>query len=366
MRIFYFITKSSEGGAQTVVYELLLGHKRNGDEVKVMAEGEGWLAQKTVELGFAYEENKYMRKSYNPLTLLRAMKIMRSSVMSFGADIVSTHSSFSGIIGRFAIRNSIPVVYTTHGWGFTYGKNIFKFLNILGEKLAGIYTEKIICVSERDKRIALQYKIVPGRKLAVIYNGVSVNKTFESVSGNELKIGFIGRIDWPKRQDLLVEAISNLPENLGNQIKVLFIGDGPGKSALIKQTKKLNIDQLASITGNMSREEALKILSTCSISVLLSESEGMPMSVLESLRLGIPVVANAVGGISEAVDSTVGRLLPSNPTPKALTNALAELIEKTELRIKLSIAALARGEKFSAENMCKETFSLYSKILSSS
>lgn len=361
MRVFYFITKSGEGGAQTVIAELLHGHKTRGDEVCVMASGEGWLATYTKTLEFTYIENSSMRKSYNPFVIFKAASKYRNAVVAWKPDIVSVHSSFSGFIGRIALLGKKTVVYTTHGWGFTYAYSALKVFNILVEKIAALFCAAIICVSKRDKRIAQQYRIAPERKLFTIYNGVST-ESIEKRGNAGLSVGFLGRIAHPKRQEFFLEAFALVPEEIKKQTTLLFIGGGDVER-LKEKTKALGLSTQTIITGELSRDEALAHLSTCSCSVLVSFSEGFPMAVIEALQLGVPVIANAVGGISEVVDTSVGRLLPANLTVHALSNAIAELLEKKELREELSKNARKRGEEFSAKQMCSETFALYERLL---
>lgn len=365
MRIFYFITKSQQGGAQVVIYELLCAHKKKGDTVLVMAGEVGWLSQKTIELGFTFQQNSFMRKTYNPFTVVKAMQTVRKSVRSWRPDIVSVHSSFSGFIGRVALAGRVPVVYTTHGWGFTYRNKAFKPLTVFAEKIAGVFCDKIICVSKRDYAVALRYRIAPQRKLVHIYNGVDTSGIRAEKSNGFVTIGFVGRMAPPKRQDLLLDAFAMLPHALRAKASIVYVGDGPQKQNVQKQTVALGMGERVQFLGALPREQAMQALSACSIAVLLSESEGFPLSVIEALQLGVPVLANAVGGIPEAIDTRVGRLLPPDPDVEAISNALAELIGNDALRHELSQNAVEKGMHFSAREMSKETRELYCSIIDS-
>ncbi len=356
MRVFYFITKSETGGAQSVIYELLHAHRARGDQVVVMAEGQGWLAQETQKMGFNYEENPFIRKTYNPRILLRAIRRYRMAVGKFSPDVVSVHSSFSGFIGRIALRNRYPVVYTTHGWGFTYGWGGYRWIGVLLEKFAARFCRAIICVSERDRRIAREYHIAPEHMLVQIYNGVDVGGRQANDQGR-IRIGFVGRFDWPKHQALLVDAVALLPITLQEKITMVFIGGGSHIDKIKEKAPK------AIFVGEVSRGEALDLLSTCTISVLLSASEGFPLSVIESLQLGLPVLANAVGGIPEVIDMNVGILVPQEPSASVVAEALTTLLADTSVRTVLASNAKDRGQQFSVESMIRQTFSLYDGIV---
>jgi len=358
MRVFYFLTKSEQGGAQSVVYELLRAHKTRGDEAVVMAQGNGWLAAETRTLGFSYIENPFMRKTYNPRTLLRAARTYRSAVRSVLPDVVSVHSSFSGFIGRVFRIAGIPVVYTAHGWGFVYGKRR-KWLNKLGERYAARSTDALVCVSQSDKAIALRNGIIAERKIFVIHNGVDIDVL---ASKKISSIVFVGRFAWPKQQRVLIEAFALLPQSLREKYRVVCIGGGSELDDAKEKAKTLNVSQSITFTGDLPRDEALAVMSSATISVLISNSEGFPMSVIESLQLGLPVIANDVGGIKEAVDDSVGRILPPAPNAPAVANALTELLSDDERLGRLSLAAKERGKLFSAEHMSTEVFALYERL----
>ncbi len=362
MKVFYFITKSEEGGAQTVIYELLRAHQVRGDDVVVMASGKGWLCTKTQELGYRYEENQYMQKTYNPLVLFRALMRYRQAVRTFSPDIISVHSGFSGIIGRIGLLNQYQVVYTTHGWGFTYRRAVWNVIPLLAEKFAGIFCRNIICVSKRDYMVAVKHRIVPEKKLRIIYNGVDIGER-RAHDSSLLRVAFVGRMSWPKRQDILVDAVAELPQAIREKISVIFIGGGLYESSLKEMVSKLHLSSIITFLGEKSREDTLDLLATCSIAVLLSESEGFPMSVIEALQMGLPVIANAVGGIPEVVGASVGRLVPVTATPAIVAEALVGLIENETLRVDFSKAAQVQGRQFSTERMSRETFALYDEVI---
>lgn len=362
MRAFYFLTKSEQGGAQTVVYELLREHKKRGDEAIVMANGNGWLMQETKALGFHYIENQHMRKSYNPFSVLRAALLYRKAVRETVPDLVSCHSSFSGIIGRVFKWGSIPVVYTTHGWGFAYGSKLFFWPGLIAEKIAAWRGDAIICVSESDRTIARQYRIAPERELFLIHNGAAVPAGDGDVSEKNT-IAFLGRFSWPKRQDILLDAYAMLPNELRKSAGLLFIGSGPEENDMRRKVGKLRLQESVQFAGNQSRDAALTLLSKASVMVLVSHSEGFPMSVIEALQLGVPVIANDVGGIGEMVDDTVGRLLPSAPDAQFLADALTETLSNPQMLKSLSRAATERGTQFSAKHMSDQTILLYTSLI---
>lgn len=365
MRVVYFITKSELGGAQMVVYELLRAHTERGDDVVVMANGNGWLAEKTRTLGFEYVENSYMRKTYNPWTLWRAGRTFARAVKRFHPDIVSLHSSFSGFVGRIFLRRRYPIIYTAHGWGFTAGTSwLRKIVAICAEKITARYAQFVVCVSNFDRMQALKYRVVPSKKIRVIHNGVSVAQycTERNTTGHT-EIVFVGRFAVPKRQDVLIEGFSYISGALREKSHITLIGSGPEEKYIKECIRRARIESRVTILSNLSYEESLTRVARSDIAVLLSDWEGFPMTIVEAMQLGVPVVANAVGGISEAVDDSVGRLLPRFVAKEQICKTLTELIENPSLRSTLGEHAQKRGAQYTGEIMAQCTFQLYNDVL---
>lgn len=365
MKVFYFITKSELGGAQMVVYELLRAHKDKGDEVVVMAHGTGWLAEKTRTLGFKYVENPYMRKTYNPWILLRAAITFVHAVKKFHPDVVSLHSSFSGVVGRLALRRGYSIVYTAHGWGFTAGTSwLRKGIAIVGEKIVARYARSIICVSNFDRMQALKYRVVPSKKVRVIHNGVSVAQyRAERNSTGHTEIIFVGRFAAPKRQDLLIEGFSYVSGALREKSHITLIGSGPEEKYIKECIRRARIESRVTILSSLSYEQTMLRVAQSDIAVLLSDWEGFPMTIIEALQLGVPVVANDVGGVSESIDDSVGRLLPRFVAKEQVCKTLTELIENSSLRKTLGEHAQKRGAQYTGEIMAQLTFQLYNDVL---
>lgn len=361
MKIFYFLTKSEVGGAQTVVFELLQAHHKRGDSVTVMASGNGWLAERVREFGFDYIENQWMRKTYNPVTIFRAGLFYRKMVSLFSPDIVSIHNSFSGVIGRFFRVRKIPVVYTAHGWGFVYGSPLMKYPGLFLEKIASRFCDAIICVSQSDLRIAQTYKVAPLSMLHVVHNGVDVER-FVGNRADTPHVVFVGRFAHPKLQGLFVEACALLPQTLKETMTVSFVGSGPLEQDVRTKVKQSGLEHV-SFSGECSREEGLRIVATAWITVLLSESEGFPMSLIESLQLGVPVVASDVGGVNEIVTNDVGILVGRGTSSREVASIFERLLSNKALVESLSVESKLRGRLFSGAEMSKKVFALYESLI---
>lgn len=360
MKILYVITKSEEGGAQTHVYQLSRYFINQGYEVAVMSNPGGWLEAEIKKLGGKFYANLNFSNSYNPLNLLKSIVGIKSVVMDFQPNVVHCHSSMAGLLGRLAVRGSVPTLYTAHGWGFNNGVPFLqKQLAILGERFAAQYCDRIICVSKFVKDLALKYKIAKAEKFEVIYNGVETNYLLSKKTDNKIRIIFVGRLADPKRPLLLLQTITNLPNELKTNLEVLVIGNGPLKTELENYINNNNL-YLVKMLGNLSREAVLLKLCHSDIFVLLSQWEGLPLSALEAMSVGLPVVVSNVGGLSEVINSNNGFLINN---AGQLSEVLSNLIQMEDLRKKIGDAARQSIiESYSIEKMLMRIEGLYKSL----
>lgn len=370
MRIFYLITKSEPGGAQTHIYQLSKHLAARGHQIAVMSYPDGWLANQADQLEIPFYGNKFLSNSLNIFKDVKAGKILKKAIDDFKPDLVSCHSSKAGIIGRLIIKNKIPTIFTAHGWAFTTGTPLWrKVLAVIAEKVAASYCEKIICVSRNDKQLAVKYRIIAPEKLLVIHNGVEINGSSE-MSGSKFlsgKVGivFMGRLARPKDQLLFLEAFNGLSEEIKNKTEVVIIGDGPKKKKLEYFIKDNYLSKYVYLSGSLPRRKVFSTLQNSHIFVLISDWEGFPRSVLEAMSCSLPVIASDVGGVGEAVDGRNGFLI-GRKNRKEIKEALKKLIKNPSLAIKMGRFSRERAEKeFSLEKMLKKTSNLYYEILSS-
>lgn len=361
MRILYLITKSEEGGAQTHVAQLVGYFTGKGHEVAVMSYPGGWLEGEVKKAGAVFFPNPYFANSYNPLRSLKAILEIRIAVRVFKPELVHCHSSVAGFLGRLAVRNKVPTIFTAHGWGFNdYVGPVSRFAAAAAEKIAAYYTAKIICVSEFTKNLALKHKIAPAGKFVVVYNGIEKfgEEKKAKVAGEKLKIVFVGRFAEPKEPEILVRAYASLDEGVKNNAELLIVGEGPKREALLKLIA-VDTGGAIKLLGRLSRSEVLKILAEADISVLASKWESFGLSALEAMSAGLPVVVSRVGGLPELVDESSG-ILVEKSDEKGMKEALEKLIRNPELRKKLGEAARLRAENmFSLDGMLAKTEAVY-------
>jgi len=360
MRLLYLITKSEVGGAQTHVVDICSYFKKKGYEIAVMSSGDGYLKKGCCDLGVVFEDNIFFNNSANPIKIYKAIMGIRKYVREYKPDIVHCHSSFASILGRLVIRGKIRTIYTAHGWGFNIGMKLWvKYPVLFLEKLCAPYTDTYICVAKFVKNLGLKYRLAPESQFKVVYNGVKNQSQImrnQSQQGERINLIFVGRLAEPKKPELIIDALIDLPEEVKKHIKFTIIGEGPKRKFLktFLSDKRINIE----FKGSLSRDRVLKNLKTADIFISISTWEGFPYTILEALSCGLPVVTNNVGGVAEVINSKNGILV--NNEVGQIQEALLRLINDEKLRVELGEQArLDILEKFSIEKMLQKIEEIY-------
>ncbi len=356
MRILYSITKGEIGGAQVHVLQLAKFMKDSGHAAAIMSASNSWLEWEATRLGIRFYPNNYFSNSFNPFRILKSFSHVKKIVSEFSPDVVHAHSSFAGIVTRLAVRNKVPTIFTAHSFAFTDGASIFRRLIApLSERIAARYTKKIICVSEYDRQLALRYKIAPAEKLITIHNGV------EGVKGSSIEkeriFICVGRLAYPKEYILLVEAFAST--RLSDS-KLVIVGDGPDKGKIKTKIKRLKLEDRVILLGELSPVEVAEEMQKAACFVLISKHEGLPMTILEAMSAGLPVIASNVGGIPEEIDKSCGILVQN--TQEDIANAL-QTLSNPFIQKEMGEAAKKKFEdNFTLEKFLQATEKVYEEV----
>lgn len=361
MRVFYLVTRADLGGAQVHVLDLLRGFQHTLDMVVATGE-EGYFTEAVRRMGVPCEVVPNLVHPIRPMRDIRALVDVARLIRRYRASVVHTHTSKAGWIGRLAARAAgVPGIFTAHTWCFTEGiSHKTRLVGIPAERLAAMCSSAIINVSRANHEIASQNRIANPEKMLTIWNGIPDTdwRAHPGASGTPV-IAVVARMVEQKDHRTLIRALPLMQQ----QARVLFAGDGPYLEDLQKEAFQAGAHDRIEFLGR--RLDIERILSKAHIFALPSKWEGFPLSILEAMRAGLPVVASDVGGVSEAVeDGRTGFLIPRGDA-RTFAQKLDILAGDQVLRRRMGNAGRKRyEEEFTLKIMLQRTMEVYRKVAS--
>jgi glycosyltransferase involved in cell wall biosynthesis len=349
-RVLVVITLAEVGGAQSYVASLLPALAERFD-VALAAHGPGPLATAARDAGVRFIPLRHLRRPLSPWRDLLALGELVRLFRRERPDIVHLNSSKALAVGRVAaVIARVPVrIVTVHGWAFSARSPLYR----IAERILTPLTTATICVSQNELAVGLAARTCRADSSVVILNAVDVaGAPTAHLNGRLPQVVSVGRFRAPKDFPTLVEALGRLDRET---FQAVFVGDGPDRELI-------PADAPADLVGE--RDDVPELLAASDLFVLSSRSEGLPISVLEAMAAGLPVVASAVGGIPElVVDGETGRLVPPGD-PEALGDVLRELLADPDLRQQMGAAGRARAEElFDLPRFRQAHVELYERLL---
>lgn len=339
-RILLLITLAETGGAQTYVASLLPALAPRFDVV-VAAHGDGPLRAAAHASGARFVSLRHVRREVHPLRDLRGVAELVALMRRERPQIVHCNSSKAGVLGRVAATLArVPVrIFTAHGWAFAAHRGAASALYRWADRLMAPLTTVTICVAQAELRAGLAARTCRAQRSVVIPNAVDVlGAPRAALAGEPPRLASVGRLAAPKDPLTLVRALARLP---AGSFTAVVAGDGPLRDAVEAEARALGV--AVDLAG--ARDDVAALLAASDLFVLSSRSEGAPLSVLEAMAAGLPVVACDVGGIREqVVDGGTGLLVPPGD-PALLAAAIGRLLGDPQLRRRLGAAGRHRGEE---------------------
>jgi glycosyltransferase involved in cell wall biosynthesis len=360
-RVLLVITLAEIGGAQAYVAALLPALAREFD-VAVAAYGTGPLREAAEAEGVRFLPLEHVRRPISPWRdvagLLELVRLLRRE----RPDIVHASSSKAGVLGRLAAAIArIPIrIFTVHGWAFTAHSGLSSRLYRWADRLVRPLTTVTICVSMQERAAGLAAGTCVAERTVVIPNAIDVENAPQASRAREKPLLVsVGRLKAPKDFATLVRALARLPSE---SFEALIVGEGPERPRLEEEIEELRLGEVVRLAGE--RRDVPEVLAGADVFVLSSCSEGMPMSVLEAMAAGLPVVASRVGGVPELVVDGETGLLVATGSPEELAAALERLIAEPQLRQRLGAAGRARArQEFDPDSFRRAHVELYSREL---
>lgn len=209
--------------------------------------------------------------------------------------------------------------------------------------------------------VVRQYKLNP-ECVPVVYNGIDLSNCIIKTDydfGENYKILHVGRFSPVKNHDLLINAFSVIAQEIKN-VKLILVGAGELLEIIQKKVFDLGLIDRVEFMGQ--QENVYQYYHEADVFVLPSVYEGMPMSIIEAMGTGLPVIASKVGGIIDMIDNDVNGVL-IEPSIDELVKQIVDLYKNKKRRISLGKEALIRAKCYSADNMAFKYLSIYEKGL---
>jgi len=314
-----------------------------------------------------------------------AYKEIKKIIREFKPDIVHTHASKAGAIGRLAaIHCKVPIIiHTFHGHVFHsyFGKFKTSFYKIIERYLAK-HSTAIIAISNKQKQeLSEVFNIAPKDKIHVIPLGFDLNrftlnkeqnrKEFRekyNLKDDQIAIGIIGRLAPIKNHGLFIEALAYLKQNGISNFKAFIIGDGEIRDSIF------NSCTLNNITWSNNPKDAVDVIFTSWITniewalhgldlvTLTSLNEGTPVSIIEAQAAGKFVVSTNVGGIEDVLHPECGFLSEISDKKTFFSNLLMTINDKEQLLKSAEIGEEWSLSKFSYTRLVSDMKLLYDKL----
>lgn len=344
MKILQIITLSELGGAQSVVANLANKLSENHEVIVAAGEGDGKMFS-LLDSSIKTERIPSLVRRLSPWDELKAIGQMKHLYKKYRPDVIHLHSSKAGLLGRISFPKS-KVVYTVHGFD-SIRLAYRKFLPL--EKALQHRCTAIVGVSKYDEKNLRAEGITSN--VSTIYNGIfkpiELNgNPFEKFDRYKNKVLCIARLSAQKNPKLFMDIAKLMPDTA-----FIWIGN--------QHEPDFELPDNVFFLGNIPN--AGSYASFADIFILPSNYEGLPMVIIEALACGKPVVASAVGGISELLDSQNGFAVENNA--ELFAEKIKYILANDDRKRKMGDHAYKTFlQSFTVENMANGYLEIYNKI----
>lgn len=397
-RVVRIIARLNTGGvaASLLVQEI---HGLPGYDSTILSgrpeENEDEMHSLLPRLPFPVEYVSGLQRSIAPASDWRVVMRILARLREIGPDVIETHTAKAGLLGRLAAalynrhrrsagRRPARVIHYFHGHVFAgdyFARTKTLFFLRLERSLARRATDLIVvpCGQQADE-LATVYEVGHREQYRVVPYGIEVSDLADQaehgrrefrrelgIGSDDVAVGIVGRLERVKNHALFIEgaalALKKLDADPGaGRVLFLIIGDGSLRPELEAQAREAGIGGHVRFLGN--RHDRERFLPGLDLAVLTSRNEGYPVALLEALAVRKPVVATAVGGVTELIRHEETGVLVRSEAPAELADAIVALVRDPERRRRLGEA----GHRFVLDNhdvrhMVAATCGLYDEIL---
>lgn len=383
VKIIRIITRLNIGGP--AIHAILLNGELNKCGYKdilvagTVSESEGDMmylaADKNVRPYIISELGRKISFKKDILAIFSLYRIIKKEM----PDIVHTHTAKAGTLGRLAaILAGVPVkVHTFHGHIFDgYFSPLRARVFILIEKLLAFFTDRVIVVSQQVKDdIVKKLNVTSSAKSVVIPLGLELDDFLRSdrhkgslrkslnIPNDFMLVGIVGRLVPIKNHKMFLDAAAIIRNNFPMmKIKFLIIGDGEMRGTLMKYASEKGLDDSVIFTGWLT--DLVSAYADLDVVTLTSLNEGTPVSLIEAMASGRPVVATDVGGVRDLLTDGYNGLLIKSGDSRTLSERISALLSDPENGARIGASGRKHvAERYTKERLIRDITLLYNDLL---
>lgn len=343
--------------------------KENGYEVHVCAKND-YETKEDCIIPFCdvYHEIPFKRFPLK-ISNITAYKRLKDIIYNNDFHIIHCHTPIGGTLGRLAARqvrrNGTKVIYTAHGFHFFKGAPVVNWLVYYPiEKWLSKYTDVLITINKEDYERAKgfnakQVEYVPGVGIDLYrINTVKVDKSLKRMELNLPQDAFvilsIGETNKNKNHEIVIRALANINNPI---IHYVICGQGPLENYLKKLSKKMGIEQHVHLLG--FRKDVIEICKVSDIFAFPSFREGLPVSLMEAMANGLPIVCSKIRGNSDLIEDGKGGYLVETYNANGFAKNIEKLLFDSIIRSELGRFNTEKIKMYSIENILIEMERVY-------
>lgn len=361
MKILHIINSLNTGGAEKLVIDTLPLFNKKGVQVDLALLKGG-------DTPFYHKLRKNISENvkiyeftegsvYNPLHIFRIIPFFKRY------DVIHAHLfpiQYFLVLAKILSFSKTKLIFTEHSTRNRRLQNP-KFRKI--ERFIYNHYSKIICITEEVKNELRRCLNIPENKLKVIQNGIDISKIKKQNPYKREEFGFshldkllimVAGFRREKDQDTLVKCMGILPENY----KLILVGDGERRNIIEKIIKEEKLQERVLLLG--IRNDVISLIKMCDIAVLSSHWEGLPVSILEKMASGLPIIGSDVKGINQIIEER--KQLFEKGNVEELKNRILSLEDKN-LYYSMSQKGIEKSEEYDINKMVDDTIDLYKQII---
>lgn len=375
IKLLQIITKLELGGAQLSTLDLIKELDRDSYDIYLISSDEGILINDALSVpDLRVNLISTLKGEINIFNDIKCLFFIYKFIKKNNIEIVHTHSSKAGIIGRWAAKLAgvKVIIHTVHGWEFHKFQNkIKRSFYVFLERITAMITDKIISVTNYDISKGLKNKIGSTNKYNLVRYGI--RKEEFGLSGNGLikknwgiengsfVVGMIGCFK-PQKSPLDFIRLAEKAFKQFVDIKFIMVGDGELKEKAIALTEKLNLQNKFLFLG--WQRNIPEILSSFDVLVLTSLWEGLPLVFLEAMASSKPIIANDISGNREIIENGVNGFLVKPRDCNALAERVIQLAQNRNLARQMGSQGNAIfNSDFNLQQMVERVQGVYSLAL---